>query len=83
MTTNELAGKIVADWYERAVSQTVPIGALADLIYRVEKAIAAEREACAKIVDAYEERRWRTLGEGGDLSGCSLPNIAKAIRARK
>ena len=35
----------------------------------------------AKIADGFEERKWLTLREGGDISECSPRYVAAAIRA--
>lgn len=48
--------------------------------------IAAEREACAKIIDDHERARWeetkKVFSFGGTLPGMGLAECAAAIRAR-
>ena len=43
---------------------------------------AAEREACAKVCDGIERRKWEIVTQGGKLEGLSPRDCAAAIRAR-
>ena len=52
----------------------------------VDKAVADEREACAKVADDHERQRceaWaKVLTTGGEVPSASLSAVAAAIRAR-
>lgn len=48
----------------------------------VMKAVLAEREACAKVCDDIERRKWETLTSGGEMGNVGAKDCAKAIRAR-
>jgi hypothetical protein len=42
----------------------------------------AEREACAKVAEDAERRKWDTIRTGGKLEGFGAADIATAIRKR-
>jgi hypothetical protein len=41
-----------------------------------------EREACAKVCDEIEKKKWETVTHGGEMHGISARDCAAAIRAR-
>ena len=48
----------------------------------VEAAVLAEREACAKVCDGIERRKWEIVTQGGQMDGIMPRDCAVAIRAR-
>lgn len=48
----------------------------------IDEAVLVEREACAKLCEAIERKKWETLRIGGSMSGVSAADCTQAIRAR-
>jgi hypothetical protein len=55
---------------------------LRGLKHFAELVAAAEREACAKVCDNVEKRKWETLVNGGEMYAVGPRYCAAAIRAR-
>jgi hypothetical protein len=49
---------------------------------KLEQAIEAEREACARVCDKIERRKWEAVMNGGAMQGIGARDCAAAIRAR-
>lgn len=48
----------------------------------VHAAIAKEREACARVCEEIERKKWAVLKDGGSMVGVGPMDCAAAIRAR-
>jgi len=69
------------DWSPFKESLTVPV--TMEQIERFAALVAKhEREACAKVCDEIEKKKWLTVTHGGEMHGISARDCAAAIRDR-
>ena len=85
----EGGGGMTIEWDElvavaKASGATEEIAeAMARLITKAyEIAAEEEREACARLCDKIERRKWETIAQGGLMQGIGARDCAAAIRAR-
>ena len=70
------------EWYEQNAKYMNTTDFEAWMLEAWEAGAKNEREACAKVCEQIERRKWEILTQGGKLEGLSPRDCAATIRAR-
>ena len=69
-------------FYDQARAAGIPAIIVSMYNSALKRLVAAEREACAKVCEDIERRKWETLINGGKIDKVGAKDCAAAIRAR-